>query len=232
MLPGAGGAEGIGTTGRGIGPCYADKALRSTAVRMTDLLDDALRWAAIWHDGQHRKAVAVPYIQHPMAVALMLDRLGFPESVVIAGLLHDAVEDTAATFEDVRVRFGEEVAALVAHCSERKRDEQGRSRPWEDRKRDHLESLRGSPTEARAIALADKLHNLQSIARDLDEGRPVWEHFNAPRDRVLWYYGAAIEALGDADDPRLAVLGEQSLAILRRISAMAENRAGNRDADG
>ena len=210
----------------------ADRNRSDRAGLLSERLDDALRWAAIWHDGQHRKAVAVPYIQHPMAVALMLDRLGFPESVVIAGLLHDAVEDTAATFEDVRDRFGDEVAALVAHCSERKRDDRGRPRPWEDRKRDHLESLRGSPTEARAIVLADKLHNLRSIARDLDDGRPVWEHFNAPRDRVLWYYRAAIEALGDADDPRLAVLGEQSLAILGRISAMAENRVGNRDADG
>ena len=209
-----------------------DRNRAERASLLSEGLDGALRWAAVWHDGQHRKASAVPYIQHPMAVALILDRLGYPESVVIAGLLHDAVEDTAATIEEIRGRFGDEAAALVAHCGERKRDDRGRPRPWEDRKRDHLEALRSAPLEARAIVLADKLHNLRSIAADLDDGQSVWERFNAPRARVLWYYGAAIEAMQDADDPRLAVLGEQCRAILRRITGPVENPSGNHVEDG
>src|SRR5215471_2641229 len=73
---------------------------------MTPRLELALRWSARWHDGQMRKGGDVPYFQHAAAVAIILDRAGFDEDVVIAGLLHDAVEDTAATFEDLAERFG------------------------------------------------------------------------------------------------------------------------------
>src|SRR5207253_1805696 len=115
---------------------------------------------AVCHRGQERRGSGVPYVAHVVAVAMILDRLGFPEPVVIAGLLHDAVEDTEATPEQVRERFGPEVADLVHHCSEIKTDDQGRKRPWIDRKRDHLEALASAPLAARAILLADKLHNL------------------------------------------------------------------------
>src|SRR5262245_55736125 len=105
---------------------------------MTLDLERALRWAAVCHQGQFRKACGAPYVEHVVGVALMLDRLGFAEDVVIAGLLHDAVEDTAATLEEVEARFGAVVAETVRHCSEIKTDAAGRKRPWIDRKRDHL----------------------------------------------------------------------------------------------
>src|SRR3712207_877168 len=98
-------------------------------------LERALRWAAACHRGQVRRGSDVPYVAHVLAVAWILDRLGFPEEVVVAGLLHDAVEDTGATLEQVGQRFGPEVAAIVGHCSEVKTDAQGRKRPWIDRKR-------------------------------------------------------------------------------------------------
>src|SRR4051812_29594254 len=136
-------------------------------VLLTPKLERALRWAATCHHGQVRKGGEVPYVEHVMAVGWILDRLGFPEDVVVAGLLHDVVEDTEATLEQVRAQFGPRVAALVDHCSEIKTDAQGRKRPWIDRKRDHLEALAAAPVEARAVALADKLHNLLSIQLDL-----------------------------------------------------------------
>src|SRR3954452_6256718 len=165
-------------------------------------LERALRWAAQCHQGQRRKGSDTPYIQHPMAVALILDRAGFPEDVVVAGLLHDVVEDTDATEDQVRTRFGPAVAELVRHATEIKLDAEGRKRPWLDRKRDHLEALASAPVEARAVALADKLHNLLSIELDLGDGRPVWPAFNAERALVLRNYRTAIERLGSGD-PRL-----------------------------
>lgn len=150
---------------------------------------------------------------------MILDRLGFEEPVVIAGLLHDVVEDTAATLEDVRDRFGDEVAATVAHCSEVKLDADGRKRPWLDRKRDHLAALAEASVAARAVVLADKLHNLLSIRVDLEEGRDVWSTFNAPRDRVLWYYRATLDALAD-DDPKLRFLGDECRAALDEVAAI------------
>src|SRR5262249_39032357 len=119
-------------------------------------LEQALRWSARCHEGQARKGGGVPYFQHVAAVALVLDRAGFQEDVVIAGLLHDVVEDTAATFEEVAARFGPAVGEMVRHCSEAKTDAEGRKRPWIDRKRDHLAALAGASSSARAVILADK----------------------------------------------------------------------------
>jgi (p)ppGpp synthase/HD superfamily hydrolase len=185
---------------------------------LTENLERALRWAATSHQGQARRASGVPYFEHVVAVAMALDRLGFDEPVVIAGLLHDVVEDTEATFDDVRARFGPAVAELVAHCSEVKNDAEGRKRPWIDRKRDHLAALAGAPVEARAVVLADKLHNLLSITCDLDDGLDVWAHFHAERDAVLWYYRTAVDTFG-AGDPRLERLAAECRRVLERLES-------------
>src|SRR5438270_8031546 len=102
---------------------------------MTPKLERALRWAAVAHRSQERRGSGVPYVQHAMAVAMILDRLGFSEDVVIAGLLHDLVEDTRTTIEQLHDEFGAQVAETVHFCSETKTDAQGRLRPWIDRKK-------------------------------------------------------------------------------------------------
>lgn len=187
-----------------------DRPLFSTRLEL------ALRRAASWHRDQTRRGSGVPYIVHPFAVAMILDRLDFPEPVVIAGLLHDAVEDTDATLGEILDDFGPEVGELVAHCSEVKTDAAGVKRPWIDRKRDHVESLASAPVEARAIALADKLHNLISIHYDLNAGRAVWSHFHAGREEVLAYYRECLDRFGWGDD-RLAALVAEGREILAGI---------------
>jgi (p)ppGpp synthase/HD superfamily hydrolase len=185
---------------------------------MTPRLELAMRWSARWHDGQTRKGGDIPYFQHPAAVAMILDRAGFDEDAVIAGLLHDVVEDTAATFEDLAARFGPGVTETVRQCSEVKLDATGRKRPWIDRKRDHLAALADATMAARAVILADKLHNLLSIELDLSEGCPIWSRFNADRGQVLWYYHAAIEAC-DGEDPRLHALAVTCRHALARVES-------------
>lgn len=184
---------------------------------MSFTLERALRWGALAHDGQFRKGEKTPYFEHVVGVAMILDRLGFDEAVVIAGLLHDVVEDTEITLDQVRERFGDNVAKTVEACSEVKTDGDGRKRPWIDRKRDHLKALAGAPLEARAVILADKLHNLLSIACDLEEGRPVWSMFNAPRADVLWYYRSTVDLVG-AGDPRLEQLAERCRQLLATLA--------------
>ena len=185
----------------------------------------ALRWAAFLHQGQVRRGSGIPYIEHPMAVAAILDRLGFGEVAVIAGLLHDAVEDTEATLDEVRARFGAEVAAIVDGCSEVKIDAEGHKRPWGDRKRDHLAALAAAPTLDRAVFLADKLHNLICIRLDLDEGHAVWPDFHAPRDRVLAYYRAALSVAG-MGDPRLDALAAACRQELDAVETAPEKNRG------
>jgi (p)ppGpp synthase/HD superfamily hydrolase len=185
-------------------------------------LERALRRASEWHEGQTRKGAHTPYIAHPFGVAMILERLGFGEDVVVAGLLHDVVEDTDATIEEIRDEFGPNVASLVASCSEVKCDEQGRKRAWVDRKRDYLEAVAASSVEARAVALADKLHNLTSLKFDLDSGRPMWEMFNAGRGEVLGYYRMCADRFGGGD-PRLEPLSSACRAAIDLIEAMSED---------
>jgi hypothetical protein len=188
-------------------------------------LERALRYAALCHDGQKRRGEPVPYVEHVAGVAMVLDRLGFGEDVVIAGLLHDVVEDSEATLDEVRARFGPVVAGLVGYSSEVKTDALGVKRPWADRKRDHLAALAVAPPEARAVALADKLHNLVSIAYDLAAGLEVWPQFHAARPDVLNYYRTAVETLGRGE-PRLERLAEECRRALEDVEALggaAEN---------
>jgi (p)ppGpp synthase/HD superfamily hydrolase len=175
--------------------------------------------AAVGHRDQIRKGSGVPYIEHPMAVASILDRAGFDEEIVIAGLLHDLVEDTDVGLDRVREGFGDRVAGIVAECSEAKLDAGGRKRPWIDRKRDHLEAVLGALDDTRAVVLADKLHNLVSIELDLSEGRAVWDSFNADRDQVLWYYGAMIDACRSSDE-RLIRLADECRALLGEVAGL------------
>ncbi len=183
---------------------------------MSSRLEEALRFAAECHHGQTRRAGKTPYFAHVVAVTIILDRARFDEDVVIAGLLHDVVEDTPVTLAEVADRFGNNVAEIVRHCSEIKTDELGAKRPWIDRKRDHIAALAEAPAAARAVVLADKLHNAISIEVDLLEGRPIWSQFHADRDQVLWYYHAMIERCG-RDDDRLVELAEACREVLSRI---------------
>jgi guanosine-3',5'-bis(diphosphate) 3'-pyrophosphohydrolase len=186
---------------------------------MTARLENAFRWAADRHRGQTRRGGDTPYFEHVAAVALVVDRAGFDEDVVIAGLLHDVIEDTGATLEDVAARFGPAVAQTVGHCSEVKSDAQGNKRPWIDRKRDHLAAMAQAPLAARAVILADKLHNLVSIEHDLRVGRPVWPVFHASKERVLWYYRIAVDTCGHGD-PRVERLALACRCALARVEVL------------
>ena len=184
-------------------------------------LEQALRMAAAGHEGQVRRGSRVPYVEHVFGVAWILDRAGFDEDVVIAGLLHDLLEDTPTTRDQVEAAFGSHVAGLIATCSEEKLDAQGRKRPWIDRKRDHLAAVARAQGEARAIALADKLHNLISIELDLTENRPVWAEFHADRDQVLWYHETMISVCSEkSEDPRIERLATSCREVLARIKAL------------
>jgi (p)ppGpp synthase/HD superfamily hydrolase len=187
---------------------------------MSVRLESALRWAALCHDGQKRRGSAAPYFEHLAAVAIILGRAGFDEDVVIAGVLHDMIEDTAATLDDIASHFGPLVAEIVRGCSEVKTDATGQKRPWIDRKHDHLAAMRDAPLGAKGVMLADKLHNLLSIEFDLLEGHPIWSRFNADRAHVLGYYQAAIDACGHGDH-KLEQLALACRDALARLTALA-----------
>ena len=170
------------------------------------MIDFAIEVAAKAHRNQCRKGTDIPYIVHPYAVGLLLLGAGCSEEVVVAGILHDTVEDTSMTLEDIRENFGERVASIVAGCSE-----PDKSLPWEVRKRHTIESLRAAPLEVRLIVCADKLHNLRTIAAEHQKiGDAVWKRFNRGRKEQEWYYRSLVESLcSPPDDERKASLFQQ-----------------------
>jgi (p)ppGpp synthase/HD superfamily hydrolase len=161
----------------------------------SDALDRALIVAACAHRAQVRKGGDVPYVQHPVHVAILLLKHGLSEAVVIAGVLHDVVEDTTVTLDEVRAQFGAHVADLVGAVSETKRDAGGQ-RSWRVRKEEQLATLATAPLEVVALKAADALHNGMTTLRDVRaQGGAAWGRFNAPKSDQLWFHRAVANAV-------------------------------------
>ncbi len=177
-----------------------------------DIVLRAVEFAARYHDGQKRKGTRDPYIGHPFSVGMILARHGYDGEVVAAGILHDTLEDTKATADDLRREFGDRVAALVEGASE-----PAKWRPWLQRKRHTIEFLQTAPLDMRVVSAADKLHNLLTMERDLAAvGEVFWRRFQRGRSEQEWYYrqvAAAITRNGPEESP---LFGEM-LAALEKV---------------
>jgi (p)ppGpp synthase/HD superfamily hydrolase len=157
-----------------------------------DVIEKALQTASKSHEGQYRKNTDIPYITHPVSVGMMLLKAGYSEEVIAAGILHDIVEDTTLTLEDIENEFGAKIAKIVEGSSE-----PDKSLPWKNRKEHTIEFLKTASEEIRAVVCADKLHNIRSIIRDYQQiGEEVWKKFNAGREQQKWYYTNVVESLG------------------------------------
>lgn len=135
----------------------------------------ALEFAARAHDGQFRKDSAhTPYFSHPAGIGLMLAQTGCPEDVIIAGILHDVVEDTKFSFEDISNEFGEPVAELVKWVSipDNVKGIEG--------KKVYVENLSNAPKEALLISAADMLYNRADIILSKNSGDDILHKFAVP----------------------------------------------------
>jgi (p)ppGpp synthase/HD superfamily hydrolase len=166
-------------------------------------IERALQVAIAAHDGQKRKSSAdVPYVVHPVHVALLLARWGQDDDVIVAGLLHDVVEDSPAwTRERIEAEFGAHVAGIVAELTEDK------SKSWEERKRAGVERVARLSPQAATVKAADKLHNLQDLAHELRRAADpavVWQQFRRPPEPTLAMSAELVEALCTRVEPRVA----------------------------
>ncbi len=148
---------------------------------------------------------------------MLLQRFGFDDDELLAAaLLHDVVEDTECTLDDLVSEFPHAVIESVAVLSEQKYDEQGVLRPWKVRKLEHIEHVKAANLSTRAIVLADKLHNLATMQFDLDSGQDMWGRFRAGRTEVEWYHRTMIDAACQ-DDVSLRPLADTCLKTLDSI---------------
>jgi (p)ppGpp synthase/HD superfamily hydrolase len=188
-----------------------DTAPIEAAAASSALIAQALAKATEAHAGQIRNGSGgLPYIQHPRMVAATLAAAGYDEATLAAALLHDVVEDSDTTVEDLRGEFGDQIADLVAALSD---DESIES--YRDRKDEHRGRVAAVDGDALAIYAADKLTNMTTLHAAIEaEGMRVAEEYDVPIGLKLevWEADAAMLA---ATEPELPFLGELKAAISR-----------------
>lgn len=151
---------------------------------------EAVVFAERAHRGQLRKGSDTAYITHPMEVFQILTAMNANDDLLIAGLLHDTVEDTSVTLEDIRLSFGERAAYLVGSHTEDK------SKSWDERKAAAICELRHAERDIRLLMMADKVSNLRSMLSDyIRVGDKLWERFNAGKDKQARLNRDFIDAL-------------------------------------
>ncbi|AKP48750.1 HD domain-containing protein [Bacillus smithii] len=155
------------------------------------IIEKAIIFAAKAHEGQTRKSTDIPYITHPFAVGMLLQKAKCSDEVIAAGILHDTLEDTSVTYEELTEHFGERIAILVRAASE-----PDKSLPWNERKQHTIDSLKQASLEEIQVITADKLHNLRTIRADLEViGEKIWERFNRGKRDQHWYYSSIVKEL-------------------------------------
>lgn len=181
----------------------------------TPKIQQAIQFAITAHAGQARKGNDIPYITHPLCVALILARAGADEDVIVAGILHDTVEDSdgAVTLTDIEEQFGESVVALVKAVTE-----EDKSLPWETRKRIALGHVPAMNHDALLLKSADVLHNLSDLVHDvMEQGDEVFGKFNAPKEKKLIQLQNLVEAFKFAwpENPLLPEIKEYISELLK-----------------
>lgn len=173
----------------------------------SDRINHALAFAAKHHDQQVRKGTRLPYLTHPANVAIVLTRYGCDEETVLAGILHDVVEDCVregATREllidRIAEKFGASVVGSVLQVTERRFDDDGVELSWDDRKDDYLARLADASERARWVCAADKLHNAGGLLSDLartDFPDTVWGRFTGGREGTIRWYRRVHDRLAE-----------------------------------
>lgn len=163
---------------------------------MKSIIEEAAAFAGEAHSGVFRKGTRIPYITHPMETAVIVSAFTNDPEIIAAALLHDVVEDTGVTGEELEAVFGRRVMELVILESEDK------TKTWQERKENTVRHLYKASTEEKLIALGDKLSNMRCTARDyLILGDTIWQRFNErDKRKQAWYYWQIAFALRELEE--------------------------------
>jgi (p)ppGpp synthase/HD superfamily hydrolase len=172
----------------------------------------ALELAAMWHEGQLRKhpEERIPYIAHPAGVGFLLQRAGFDDEVIAAGILHDVIEDCGVTPEQLIESMGQRVTDLVLGVTEPK------DATWEERKRVYVKNLAEAPVESLAIACADHIYNIRSMMESAKTMKDVWTMFYATREQRLGHEHEVLKIIESR-------LQHELVSELRQVLEQAEH---------
>ena len=170
---------------------------------MYEKLNEAIKFATDCHAGQVRKMANSPYILHPMEVASIIGSITDDENVMIAGLLHDTIEDCNVDPRLIKEKFGARVSALVQSETEDRLSKQPPSETWQARKEESLIMLEHTKDrDVKILWLGDKLSNIRSFYREhLKQGDRMYQSLNQ-KDPMMhgWYYRTIAVLLSELSD--------------------------------
>ena len=167
----------------------------------TELLDRAIIFAVKAHSGTERRGKGYPYIVHPLEAVEIVATMTNDQELLAAAALHDTVEDTDVTLEQIQAEFGDRIATLVAAESDEMPAGVSEEDSWHIRKRAAIDRLAKASRDVKLVALGDKLSNIRAIARDYSvQGDALWNLFHAkyPKDHE-WHYRGLAEALKELE---------------------------------
>ncbi|MGB3366817.1 MAG: HD domain-containing protein [Acidaminobacteraceae bacterium] len=173
---------------------------------------EAIQLAIKAHDKQFRKLDGDIYAAHPIEVGIILASNNYETDIIIAGILHDTVEDTYVTLDDIASQFGNHVRSLVDGCSEN-----DKSLAWKNRKLNALDTVENcDDIGVKLIFCADKLSNIQSIIRykQNSSDKDLWSKFNAGFEDQKWYYTESLRVLNDLKDTKMYLELKDSIDIV------------------
>lgn len=170
---------------------------------MYEKFNEAIGFAVRAHAGQVRKLANTPYILHPLEVASILGTMTNDEDILIAGLLHDTVEDCGADPKEIKRLFGARAAALVQSETEDKLSDRPPAETWMERKQDSLLFLQHTKDiGVKMLWLGDKLSNIRSFYREyMKNGDEIWNalHQHDPKMHA-WYYRTVASCLSELSE--------------------------------
>ena len=184
----------------------------------TAVLDRAIIFAVRAHSGTERRGKGYPFIVHPLEAVEIVATMSNDQELLAAAALHDTVEDTDVTVEQIRAEFGDRVAELVASESDEMPDGVSEEDSWHARKQAAIDRLSKASREAKMVALGDKLSNMRAIARDYAvQGDDLWNLFHAkdPKEHE-WHYRGLAEALKELDG---TIAYQEFLKLINQVFA-------------
>ena len=168
----------------------------------TDLLDRAIIFAVNAHHNTERRGKGFPYIVHPMEAVEIVATITPDQELLAAAALHDTIEDTDVTVEDLRREFGDRVAELVHAESDRFTEGVSEEDSWHERKQAAIDRLAAAGHDAKIVAMGDKLSNMRAIWRDYQQkGDELWQIFHV-KDKASheWHYRGLAASLSELKD--------------------------------
>ena len=169
----------------------------------TEFVDRAIKFAVDAHANTERRGKGFPYVIHVMEAMEIVASITNDPELLAAAALHDTVEDTDITVEQVRAEFGDRVARLVDSETTEMIAGMTETESWRMRRLSSIARLRNASRDAKIVAIGDKLSNMRAIAQDYRRiGDELWKRFHAPKGKedYAWYYQQLGEALADLSD--------------------------------